>query len=348
MKILLINNAYPTKAKPKRASYIRTIYNNLKQIDKFKVDLLILDSDANYFISYLKFYWRLLFYKMYNQYDLVYIHHYSFIFLPLLAHLGKMKKIVLHWHGADLIPKSVAAKIICPIAEKFIYEDFYHMVPSKYFQDLLVKRLGINRKTVFISPSGGVDTDLFSPQRGKGKSKNVVTIGYASELVVNKGIGLFDRLVKDKEKLEKETKKEIKFACINFGREADKYIDSFSKLSYMKIWAPMSKEKMPEFYSFLDLYVFPTFSESLGLVGLEAMSCGVPVVGTDGFSLKEYIKPGLTGERFKVNNYQAFKNSVVKAINHLSKYKTRQFVVDNYSQQAVIKDYKRVFNKIVV
>ena len=48
-----------------------------------------------------------------------------------------------------------------------------------------------------------------------------------------------------------------------------------------------------------DVFVFPTYGESLGLVGLEAMSCGVPVIASNIGGPKGYIVSGENGLLFK-------------------------------------------------
>ena len=48
-----------------------------------------------------------------------------------------------------------------------------------------------------------------------------------------------------------------------------------------------------------DLFIFPTIlNESLGLVGLEAMSCGVPVVASNIGGPSGYISDGYNGFQF--------------------------------------------------
>lgn len=46
----------------------------------------------------------------------------------------------------------------------------------------------------------------------------------------------------------------------------------------------------------MDVFVFPTkLEESLGLVGLEAMACGVPVIASRIGGLTDYIQEGVNG-----------------------------------------------------
>ncbi len=54
-------------------------------------------------------------------------------------------------------------------------------------------------------------------------------------------------------------------------------------------------EEMPYFYSAVDACVIPSYYESFGLVGLESLACGTPVIATDVGNLKNIIQPGKTG-----------------------------------------------------
>ena len=103
---------------------------------------------------------------------------------------------------------------------------------------------------------------------------------------------------------------------------------------------------MSNFYNAIDMLVFPTKGESLGLVGLEAMCCNKPVVGTNKFALPEYIISGLTGETFEYNNLNSLKLSLVKCINALQTYHARDFVLENYSRKKVVEQYKELLTRV--
>jgi len=52
---------------------------------------------------------------------------------------------------------------------------------------------------------------------------------------------------------------------------------------------------MPLFYSAADVCVVPSYHESFGLVALEALACGIPVVASRVGGLATIIKDGETG-----------------------------------------------------
>ncbi|MFC1958289.1 glycosyltransferase, partial [Chloroflexota bacterium] len=54
-------------------------------------------------------------------------------------------------------------------------------------------------------------------------------------------------------------------------------------------------EQLPYFYSAADVCVVPSYYESCGLVALESLACGTPVVATDVGNLSSVIRQGETG-----------------------------------------------------
>jgi len=57
----------------------------------------------------------------------------------------------------------------------------------------------------------------------------------------------------------------------------------------------IQRDRMYRFYSAGDLFVFPGIRESLGMVFLEAQSCGLPVVAFDNGGIAEVVRHGETG-----------------------------------------------------
>ncbi len=55
------------------------------------------------------------------------------------------------------------------------------------------------------------------------------------------------------------------------------------------------QEQLPYFYSMADVCVVPSYYESFGLVALESLACGTPVVAADVGDLRSIIRQGKTG-----------------------------------------------------
>jgi D-inositol-3-phosphate glycosyltransferase len=61
---------------------------------------------------------------------------------------------------------------------------------------------------------------------------------------------------------------------------------------------PVEREKLPYYYSIADVCVVPSLYESFGLVAVEAMACGTPVIASKVGGLKHTIKEGYSGMHF--------------------------------------------------
>jgi glycosyltransferase involved in cell wall biosynthesis len=73
-------------------------------------------------------------------------------------------------------------------------------------------------------------------------------------------------------------------------RAADRYIPGMVHFA-----GRVRRQAMPSYYSAADLFVFPGIGESLGMVYLEAQSCGLPVVALATGGVPQVVRHGETG-----------------------------------------------------
>ena len=344
--ILILNNGYPSEHNMQYASYIKSIESCLFQAG-MEVDLLVMDSGFSNkitkLINYLKYYIKIIS-KNFSKYDCIYINNYPYSFIPLLFNNTRNINIIIHWHGTDIFPESLRGRFLNELSYCFIPKYAFHMAPSNYFSSEVAKSLKLPIERIFVSPSGGVDVNSFIPVP---KDKKGFHIGFASAVSSVKGFGLFKEMILDVERLDNYFGNELYFHFINYGTQANQYSEIFESNSRVIVHNPIPKEDMSSFYSEIDLLVMPTKrkGESLGLVSLEAMSCGVPVVGTDAFALKEYIINGISGERFKMDDYNDMISAIKTVIEADVAYQPREFIVKNYSMESVVKGYRDYFSE---
>lgn len=347
IRILLMNNAYPTKANPGYAAFIPGIRDCLAAAG-FKVDLLVMDSDNASFIgkylAYVKYYVRVFFFGKYKEYDYVYINMFPYSFLPLIIHFHKMKNVVIHWHGSDVFPESLFANLLSSLSYKFIKDRFIHIAPSNNFAHEASEKLKIRVERFFVSPSGGIDMKVFEARDHRSKTPGLIRLGFASALLQLKGMDLVLQLLGNIERIEKQLNCKIEFHFIEYGKEKKKYIEVLSSFPNVIKHSPYPLHKMAEFYYGIDILLFPSLRESLGLVALEAMACNVPVIATDAFAFKETVTTGVSGERFAINDFTSFSEALAKCIDQLDRYAPREFIQKHYSKQSVIEKYKLLFH----
>ena len=59
-----------------------------------------------------------------------------------------------------------------------------------------------------------------------------------------------------------------------------------------------------------DIFLFPSVREGLGMAALEAMACGVPVIGADNRGTREYIRHGENGLLCPPRNAEDFATAI--------------------------------------
>lgn len=77
----------------------------------------------------------------------------------------------------------------------------------------------------------------------------------------------------------------------------------------------LNRKQMYRFYSAGDLFVFPGIRESLGMVFLEAQSCGLPVVAFNNGGIPEVVRDGETGILTPLFSEPHFCNAIEKLLN---------------------------------
>jgi glycosyltransferase involved in cell wall biosynthesis len=76
----------------------------------------------------------------------------------------------------------------------------------------------------------------------------------------------------------------------------------------------LDREELPAFYSALDAFAFPSPVETQGLVALEAIACGTPVVAVDSGALSETIVDGETGYHYPRGDIAGFRSAIHRTL----------------------------------
>lgn len=82
-------------------------------------------------------------------------------------------------------------------------------------------------------------------------------------------------------------------------------------LPNMKFTGYLTGKDLAEIYSLSDVFVFPSPTETFGMVVLEALASGTPAVAANSGGVKNIIKTGKTGFTCEPGNEEAFKEAIV-------------------------------------
>jgi glycosyltransferase involved in cell wall biosynthesis len=338
-RILLVSNNYPSKKYKQYGSFIKNTEDVLKD-HGFIVDKVVITKQDNIIcklFAYIRMNLMVILKGIFNNYDYIYAHYVSHTgFAPIFVKKTSANtKIVFNAHGYDVASDSENSKNVRR-SKKYLKYAYKVVVPSEYFKEVMINDYKINKNKVFIYPSGGVDTNLFKKIDKKEAKKNAKLsnkynyIGYVSKLEKNKGYDVFLKaisLLKDKKEL-----KNYKYLVVGSGSEEDKFkeiVKSLELEDYLEVRNLVSQEELINIYNSLDIFVFPTYtkSESLGLVGLEAMSSEVLVIASNMYGPTSYIVDNKNGLFFEKENSEDLSKKIIKVLNmkeeELNKIRTK-------------------------
>ena len=112
----------------------------------------------------------------------------------------------------------------------------------------------------------------------------------------------------------------------------------------------MAQEKVAELYSISDITVVPSRVEPFGLVALESLACGTPVIASKAGGLQDFINQEV-GRFFPMDNHEALASEIIEALENNEKdkkgKKASEYALKNYSWNRVIDELLEVYNEVV-
>ncbi len=164
--------------------------------------------------------------------------------------------------------------------EQYVYRNTHYALAGNHAAVQVLRAKGFN-KPIRVIPQFGVDPTIFSPRSSPAREADKFVVGFAARLVPEKGAAL---LLQACARLGGNWELHL----IGSGPERarletlarDLQIASRVKFS---AWQPSAQ--MPDLYRSFDVLVTPSSSrpnwiEQFGRVLIEAMSCGIPVIGS--------------------------------------------------------------------
>jgi len=199
---------------------------------------------------------------------------------------------------------------LAEVCDKVIVSTFNEKKKLKHFYQVLDEKIGI--------VPAGVDFELFRPsdkttaRTELGLNDNKQLLLYVGRYVPIKGL---DRLLK----IMPDINHENRFKLIVIGGDDDhEKIDTLiRKLGVQKSVALIGRKNqnlLPRYYNASDMLVMPSYDESFGLVGLESLACGTPVVSTPVGIMPEIIDPK-NGIIIKENDGNEMAEAIVHVAN---------------------------------
>ncbi len=128
----------------------------------------------------------------------------------------------------------------------------------------------------------------------------------------------------------------------NYFEELKKDIDG----EKIKWFGELSFENKVKLYKEAKVFLFPiNWEEPFGLVMIESMSCGTPVVAFNHGAVSEVVVNGLTG--YIVENDSQMVEAIRK-INQIKRENCRKHVEENFTVEKMVDDYEKALLRIEI
>ncbi|MCE5213548.1 MAG: glycosyltransferase family 4 protein [Methanobacterium sp.] len=300
-----------------------------------------------------------------------------FLFFNILYSLRKLRKMdVIHvqWPipnglGALFLKKIYRIPYMSTIYGEEIYlSKLYHMIPIlRWLVNNSSKIVTISTatrntcleagmdKNLEIIPFG-VDTDFFRPIDNPRTDEffQILSVGY---LIERKGHEYLIRAMK--EVLKKQDNVRLKIVGSGpFKTKLKNLIKELDLEEAVEIIENVSDEELLNLYTSSDLFVLPSIidsqgnTEGLGLVLLEAMACGLPVIGSNVGGITDIIVDGETGLLVQEKNVLEIYSSINKMIEDDDQRqqirKNGQLrVKEQFSWEKIARNYQNIYLNLI-
>jgi glycosyltransferase involved in cell wall biosynthesis len=133
---------------------------------------------------------------------------------------------------------------------------------------------------------------------------------------------------------------------LNTFKEMAKELDVAGKCIF---YGEIKPESIQDFYSKLDFYVLPSRDETFGVVVVEAMACGLPVLATKCGGPEEIITKE-TGVLIDKENPQELARAIRSVAANLGSYNRkaiRNYVLEKYSPELFVESISEVYQELL-
>lgn len=267
------------------------------------------------------------------RYDLIHSHYWLSGLAGKRLHEWSSVPHVMGFHTLGAVKNAIGIGELEPElrvrAEKELVADCHRIIAStaKGKEDLIRYYGAVPAKVSIVHC--GVNVSLFKPvMREIARSYTGLNgsgiILFVGRIVPQKGV---DKLVRAMSCLrDKQRMKLVVIGgddCSKAEMEVQRLRDLARSLGIdgsVSFLGLVAHDELPFFYSAADVCVVPSYHESFGLVVLESLACGTPVVATKVGAAEGLVRPGKTGYLAKSNDPLDLAHSISQVMLNLNKY----------------------------
>jgi glycosyltransferase involved in cell wall biosynthesis len=206
----------------------------------------------------------------------------------------------------------------------------------------IVQQYDISPDKIEVVPNG-ITPERFTPSDCESK-----TVVYVGRLHERKRV---DKLVDAFAKVRSEVP-DARLKIVGTGNMEEKLRAQIKRLNLeksVKLTGFVPEEELPKNYSSGSVFVLPSAYEGFGIVLIEAMASGLPVVSVKTGGAVEVVKDDWNGY---LVDYETMSDAIIKLLNDKKLRKKmgrrgRKFVEENYSWRKIARDIIKVYESVM-
>lgn len=342
---------YPSSKFPAFGSFVYNQVNTLQS--KYDIENAVVacyEKRTGKFITpwkYLKLLMQVIKSAIIEKPDIIHAHYiFPTGFMAWLAKLVTKKPLIITAHGSD-VQLGLRGGIWHSLVKFTLNKADFIIAVSNDLKNKIENEFLISSDKLSIIDCG-VNTDVFCPTDKKTAKEKLgiplegSTILFVGNLIEIKGVNF---LIEALNEIYKEEK--INCIVIGDGPQKDKLKEQVRGLSLKDnviFEGYKDYKELPIWYSAADIFVLPSLREGFGLVALEAMACGTPVVVSNVGGLPEFVTENYNGWLIEPGNV----HELVKKLKIAIKEKDNKTIIENVkfvaNEHAMVSQCKRVLD----
>ena len=281
--------------------------------------------------------------KKYGKPDILHLHHFAY---------GDLVQWVVKTYNIPYIVTEHASGFSRNIyndkelfyAKNIFLESKANLCVSNELKQLLESKFCIN----FEYLPNSVDTDFFKmgnrvDKRGKQEKLNFINIAFMNK---NKN----QKLLIEAFAKAFECHKNVYLTIVGNGIEyesLDALIEKFNMQNQIKLYGVANRKEVLELLQSSDAFVLSSKHETFGVVLIEAMSCGLPVISTKSGGPESIIVDDKIGILVD-NNIDSLVSGLVKTYDtDYNNVYIRNYVIQEFSSETISKKLIEIYEEIV-
>lgn len=355
-KVLVITNMYPSKENRSFGVFVKNQVEALRQRN-LQVDVVAITNPNSgkrnvlkkYSIWGMQIIWALL--TRGRSYDVVHAHYvFPSGLLGLLFKWFLHKRLVVTAHGGDIDKMAKKNALLFGLTKTILGKADHIVAVGEELQNQLISTFSINQNKLSLL-NMGVNRKVFKPIDKKqariqcGLEQDGQVILFVGNILEQKGLlELLSSI-----RILIQTGEKVTLYIIGaeksdvFKRRLEQKIRDEQINDHIVFLGVKDQADIALWMSAADCLVLPSHIEGFGLVALEAMACGTPVIGSEVGGLKYLLAEG-TGVGTPVQNSYELANNISTVLS--SEEKRNQFITKGL-KKAEENDQDHIINRLL-